>query len=219
LIISETYVRFGDLGPEQSRRGLARDLFPITEDAARVFFNAFDAPRVGEVLIEDGSTKVRARIQSSAIALLALVGGYGTVRTGVEYARNDGRAAAAWMLNRVRPLLPIRPGEPITTRRRSPAATRLHRLFEGVQAGEMSADEATDRAEQILQEYGETTDTIAKVGGALQEEFRRIVPAHRVRTPRPRPLPRPEKYAAIRAGRQLRVFRDPRTGELTFSEQ
>jgi hypothetical protein len=123
------------------------------------------------------------------------------------------------MLEQVKPHLPVGPSERVTTRRRSPAPTQLHRLFEEVEAGELTADEATERAERLLREYGETIDTIERVGGALRKEFGQIVPTHRVLPPRPRPLPRPERQAAILAGRRLRVFRDPRTGELVFSEQ
>lgn len=219
MIISETYVRFDALGPTQSRRDLGRTLFPIAEQAGREFFNAFAIPRIAEVVIEDGSTKVRTRVRASAIALLTIAGGYGTVRTGIDYARNDGRAAAAWMLDQIRPVLPISEREPVITRRRSPAGTRLHRLFERVRSGELSADEATDSAERLLREYGETQETITRVGAALRDEFHRIMPLQHMPKPRQSPVPRPQVATSVRPGRRLSLFRDPQTGELVFSEQ
>src|SRR6267142_970850 len=185
----------------------------IAENAGREFFTRYEVRLIGEAVIEDGSSKLWVRIRTSAIVLLGLAGSYGTARSGIEYIWKDGKVAAEWMADQLERSLPDHPED---RRRRAPAAARLLRLFERVEAGEISAADATKRAEEILREYREDADTITAVVAQLRHEFasiqanKPIRPNQTARTSLGRP-PTP-----IRTGNRLSVFRDPRTGQIRF---
>ena len=216
MIVSEAYLRIAPNLDASAKRSLGESIFAVAETGARQFFATYDNPRIAEVLVEDGSTKFRARIRTSAIALITAVGGYGTVRAGIDYLRHDGRVAANWMVEHIAPQLPV---PPEVVRRRTPAETRLRRLFDKVESGELSAEEASRRAEDILKEYQETADTLGIVMPRIVQELNAISPrryVQRDRMPRPPALVSPA--TPLRAGKRLSIFRDPRTGRLVFSE-
>lgn len=215
MIVSEAYLRIAPNLDVSAKRSLGASIFEVAETGAREFFVSYDTPRIAEVLVEDGSTKFRARIRTSAIALITAVGGYGTVRAGIDYLQQDGRVAANWMVEHITPQLPA---PPEVARRRTPAETRLRRLFDKVESGELSAGEASRRAEDILKEYHETADTLSRVMPRIVQEFNAISPRHYVPRDRPRPPAPVSPATPIRAGKRLSIFRDPRTGGLVFSE-
>jgi hypothetical protein len=214
MILAESYLRIAPSLPASERRALGSQLFPIGETAAKEFLRSYAAERFVEIVLEDGSTKLWIRLRASAIGLVALVGGYGTIRAGLDYVRHDGRAAATWISRQVAPQLPTVPN---LQRNRAPGAVRLRRLFELVESGDLTAEEASRRAEAILHEYGETPDTVNSVMRVMQEEFTAIKPTN-VKSPKAPRTPPPLDRARPIRGKRLSVFRDPRTGRLIFSE-
>ena len=218
MIVSETYLKLAaSLGPGR-RKDLAYAVFPVAEHAAQEFLASYGAARIAEVVVEEGSTKLRSRIRTSAIVIGGLVGGYGTIRSGLEYMWRDGRHAAAWMANQIEPLLPEHPD---VTRLRAPAPVRLKRLFDSVESGELTADEALERAQAIFVEYQESPETIHQVLHAIEPEIRSLTVrehpasprAHRVPSPRPPARPTP-----IRAAGSVSLFRDPKTRRVVVVE-
>jgi len=217
VIVSEAYVRIATTLSDREKREIGTVILRIAESAGQEFFAKYDAVVLGEAVIEDGSSKVRGRIITSATVLFGLVGGYGAVRAGIDYLRHDGQVAAAWMSQHVQSALP---GDPQVRRNRTPGTTSIRRLFERVEAGELSAEEASERAGELMRAYGEQPDTTQTVVDQLRKEFKAIrpttprkrqFPPHGVQVDRP-PLP-------FRAGKRLKVFRDPHTGDIRYVEE
>lgn len=216
MIVSEAYLRIQiDLSDPDKRR-IGAVILRIAETAGQEFFQGYETALIGEAVIEDGSSKVRARIRTSAIALVSFVGVYGTVRAGLDYMWHDGKKAARWMVEHMEPTLPEEPG---VRRSRAPAAARLRKLFERIEAGEITAAEASEQAEGILREYLEQPDTIKMVVEQLSKEFNAISPSMPIRRERPSTVISIRKPTPIRAGKRLSVFRDPRTGDVRFVEE
>ena len=215
MIVSEAYLRLANtLGPGR-RKDLAHLAFPIAERAAQEFFASYGTERIAEVVVEEGSTKLKARIRTSAIAVVSLIAGYGTVRSGLDYMWRDGRSAATWMVDHIEPILPEHPGY---RRRHSPAPTRLKKLFDSVETGRLSVDEAMERAANILNEYRETHETIQRVLAAIEHELNSIVPRKSLQTHHGERIPRPHRPSPIRASGSVTIFRDPRTRRLIVVE-
>lgn len=218
MIVSEAYLRLEVNLSARQKRELGSAILPITEAAGREFFADFAVNRIGEVVVEDGSTKLRARIRASAIMLVSLggaIGGYGTIRSGLDYMWRDGRTAAGWITAHIKDQLPVAPE---TARRRAPAATRLRMLFERVERGELSAKEAANRAQVVLEEYHETSDTTRRVIHQLRAEFEAVERRETIPRRRKPTFPVASTPQAIRPGKRLRIFRDPRTNAIVFSE-
>jgi Asp-tRNA(Asn)/Glu-tRNA(Gln) amidotransferase B subunit len=98
---------------------------------------------------------------------------YGGIRSGIDYLRHDGKTAATWINTQVRDVLDV----PITTviarRSRTPDPTQLLKLFEMVESGTMSPEEATHRARELLREFGESEQTIRQLVGQVDREFQK----------------------------------------------
>lgn len=216
MIVSEAYLRTAPRLEDARKREIAAEVLAIAEVAAREFFSRSGPDPASEILVEDGSTKWRARIRKAAIVLSTAIGGYGSVRSSIDYLRQDGKVAAVWMADHIEPVLPSHAD---VRRTRAPAPTRFRRLFDSVAAGTLSADEATRRAEQLFKEYEEHPDTVRIILPEMRREFQslekdEITPKHRQHSPH-----RVDGWTVIRAGRRLRVFRDPHTGRVVFREE
>lgn len=214
MILVEGYFHFRHFPDEPPPRELGDIVLPIAEQAALRYLTAFDYPRRGEVVVEEGSTKVRAIVRTTAMVLLT----YGGVRQAIDYARQDGRAAAGWVLRQVGRVLDVPSGARIASRRYTPGPTRLKRLFDSVEAGHLSAADAAARAEEIFAAHGEPPGTVAAVTDAVRQELGLLAPAQFL--PRP-PRQRVGVMSAARAalpGRRLRVYRDS-TGRVQYVEE
>ena len=215
MIVAEAYLRIDSTVANDKRRALAVELLALADAASQEFFSKYETRRFGEVVIEDGSTKFWVRVRTSAAALAGFVIFYGDIRSGLAEMATDGKRAASWLVAQGQSVVPERPR---FQRSRAPASTRLRRLFERVESGELSAEEATDSAEAILREYRESPDTIASVVALLRTEFatiRPLSPSGPPRRPRATPVRPPTPFVR---GKRLSVFRDPTTGQLRFVE-
>jgi 3-methyladenine DNA glycosylase/8-oxoguanine DNA glycosylase len=217
MIISEAYLRVAPDLDAARRRQLGRIAFEVAERGAQEFFTEYGTKRVAEVIVEEGSTKLWARLRAPAFLLVGMqfLDNYGSIRSGLDQLLHDGRAAAGWMADHIEPLLP---GRREYRQRRAPAAARFRRLFDSVAAGKLTVAEATEKAEEILREYGESEDAVHTVAQRMNEEFRSIGPQTLNRFPKHERRPQLGRPTAIRAARRLTVFRDSRSGELVIVE-
>jgi hypothetical protein len=169
MIVSESYLHFEPLRRRDPSEvgGL---VLPLVERAASMFFVEFRDAREAEVLIIEGSIRLKGLIRVAAATLI----GFGGIRSGIDYAIHDGKAAAAWINQQVQESLEIPNNAVIARRGQTPSPTQLRRLFESVRSGAMSPEEATDRACQVLIRDGENESTIRDLRGPVWRELREV---------------------------------------------
>ncbi len=155
-------------------RSLAKDDFEIYSSR---LFDTWDeyiekALRVPDysisLVIEEGSIKGKGRIAVAAVSLYLGIGNYGdfisglqTIRGQVSYVSNKLVESAA---------SPFEGGNFQTTYRNSGGAlSYLHRLFQKVQKGELTANQAMKEAERILgDEASSSSEFMQKLNEALE---------------------------------------------------
>jgi len=215
MVVSESYLHFEPRDWRLPRPQIGELVIPLLERATNQFLVEFREPKRAEVVVDEGSIRLRGLIRLTAMALI----GYGGIRTGIDYAWRDGKAAAGWVNERVQERLAIPNTDVIARRRGSPAPAQLHRLFENVEFGALSREEAVRRAEKLFRDYGESEETIRVVMNRFTEEIYSAQPitdgpAPRRQTPLQEKQPQPLKTPM----RRIRFFRDS-TGHIRIVEE
>jgi hypothetical protein len=216
MVVAEAYLHFERLSRPSPLRSVGESAFPIVEQAAREFLTRFEYQRLAEVVVEEGSLRLRGRIRVTAGALLTAFIGYGAVRQSIDYARRDGKTAAGWINDHLREMLSLSGTDVIARRRFAPAPTRLRTLFDSVEAGQLTAAAAAAEAEKLFRAYGEDSRTIQRVVDALRAELADVQP---VDAPSDRSRKRrvDKSPVAILRGKRISVFRD-RAGSVRVVE-
>jgi len=216
MVISESYLHFELRALRLLPPEIGRRVLPLVERAAQQILVEFTGARRAEVIVEEGSIRIMGLI----IVGLDLFARFGEIRSGLDYALHDGKAAAGWINEHVQKTLTIPRQDLIARRRFSPAPTQLLRLFRKVQSGSMSPEEATQRAEELFHDYGESEDTIRPVMERFTKEIRSVQQTLDHRPPKRRPVPSPNREArpVAKPTRRIRLFRDA-TGQLRIVEE
>ncbi|NTU44343.1 MAG: hypothetical protein HGA99_02320 [Chlorobiaceae bacterium] len=171
MIISESYLHF-DFPSYRDPLEVGEFVFPFVEYAASHFFLKLSDKRRTEIIIVDGSIRLKGLISISAKVLI----GYGSIRSGIDYLAQDGKAAANWVNRYVQEQLKL-PNDAVIARRvRTPGPTRLLRLYENVRSGTMSPEEATRRANKLFIEYGESDGMIHELIVPMSRELQLLAP-------------------------------------------
>lgn len=122
-----------------------------------------------EAYLELGST--RAWLTVSGAALLI---NYGAVRQSIDYLIEDAKRLGDLVLPLVAPSLNIQE-PPKIQQRRLGVPGKLKRLFQAVEQGEMTADEATIQAANLLDADPQTPQVgVDRLLGAFKEEAERL---------------------------------------------
>ena len=118
--------------------------------------------------IEEGSIKGKGKIAVVASALYLGIANYGSFISGLETIRGQ----ASYLGNKLveNAVLPFKESSPRTTSRNSGGTlSHLHRLFQKVQKGELTADQAMMEAERILgDEANSSPEFMQKLNEALE---------------------------------------------------
>jgi hypothetical protein len=162
--IAQAYSHYRFTAPGgQDLDTFARIALNAATDACRTHFD-FDV-EIG-VSAEEASLKVKATVASIAAVLVF----YGDLRQSVDQIVADGRAVSEFINEHIaaEPTLTHRP--PIHVMRRTLTPGRLQRLFDQVERGELTADEATTLALEALtaSEHG---TTVRLLTAPLHDEF------------------------------------------------
>ncbi|SRR6266566_194804 len=164
MLIAESFIHLRAV--DLPLRELAAIELEIAETAAREFLRRFD-PSV-EVRVEEASRKLWARFMTVATVL----GFYGGIRSTVEYAVKDGQRAAGWVNEQVLHRLEVPDSNVVRQESRLGVPGELKMLFDSVQAGVMTADQATKRAMALLQAEAIDDKTRAVLALRLADELR-----------------------------------------------
>jgi hypothetical protein len=185
--------------------------------------------------LEVGSTRAWVRIA----ALAAILSEYGSIREGAVAIVNDVGMLAKLIIPQVSNIIGLDDQQPSYHRRTFGTAIRLLRLFEQVERGEISANEATARAIWLL-DADESTEKMEDLQRLKERLTREVSNAERKRsdvtiqpafietatdpsgTPRPKSAPgrRDPAIAPLPGSNRRRrrkgviVSKNPETGEL-----
>src|SRR5713101_5760739 len=170
--LAQSYLYFDRELSEEELYKLADFIFEVTEATAAKYFRDFSFQVSARV--EEGSTKTWAVISAVTGAIIF----YGDLRSSVETIYHDARAAVTFVNERIIERERLRPQEIIRTRNSSGTPGKLLRLFERVEAGELSPEEATELAIRTVGEkvamtpQGEAVDLTER----FSEELHRAAP-------------------------------------------
>lgn len=191
LVVAEPYFRFSQsLGPsklENAAAHLIETIAPIVR--AEYALSLKGVPVSVAVRVERGSTKVWVTVTSVAGALIF----YGDIRQSVDYLIADAKKVATIVQPLISPSIKLGNVDPAYREQRVGVPGQLHRLFAQVERHEISPEEATQRAVEVLYKNG-GPQTISESPGLLEQlsrEFRET--RHRpIRNRRRRPRPERE---------------------------
>ena len=224
LVIAEPYFRFlQTLGPSRLELGATELLQDVEPLIVSQYLGSFERiPVRVSVRVERGSTKAWITVTGAAGALIF----YGDIRQSIDYLIGDAKRVADLVRPFVAPNLGLGGAQPAYRERRLGVPGKLHELFAQVQRREISPEEATQRAVNLLYTQG-GPETVREAPGLLERlsrEFRdaRYRPnRHRERQPRQAPdipviAPPPEPIPSRRRSGVV-AARDPLSGALNIS--
>ena len=153
-----TFVRADiDLLARENAEGRSRELFAAATRAARDHYRILGEHSYTDVedlqlelWIVPGSTKTKFIAMAKKIVLVAAAGfaSYGNIRSGVIAVAHDTMAAAKVVRNAIDNQFP--PSSIISHSRRPGLPGKLEALFEKVESGNLSAREASIKADRLL---------------------------------------------------------------------
>lgn len=216
LALSRSYVHmeYESINPDEID-ALAEYAYETAETAASKFF---EIPQVGvEVRVEEGSVDIIVTIGAYAAALFAAISRYGDFFEGLSRIRQHARLAGRFVCNQILK----RSTAHATSRTTTGHVAHIHRLFQKVEGGKLTADEATEKALKILLKAGEDishqvqdkiTKEFARVQGASSEAARVQVPPRLVEY---QPITKQRKAGEVNKVRRrgIKIWRNP--GELS----
>ena len=190
LVIAEPYFRFSQsLGPTRLE-GAAADLLDRVQPLVTAAYadTLRGLPLRVSVRVERGSTKVWVTITALAGALIS----YGGIRQSIDYLIADAKLVKALVEPIVAPSLSLGNVDPSYQQRRLGVPGQLRRLFAQVERREISAEEATQRAVDLLYKQGgpQALEEAPGITERLSREFRETLLSpspHRHRQPRDAP--------------------------------
>jgi hypothetical protein len=220
ITIAEPYTRFDrTLGPTRLEDKAAEVLAAVEGRVVAYYFGRdLDLPIRVFVRLERGSTRAWVTITTVASVLVF----YGDIRQSVDYLIADAKRVATLVLPHIQRTLGT--AEPPTTyQRRLGLPGQLHRLFSAVERHEMSSDEATSRAVELLYEregphvveqIPRLTERLAiEMRAAVKADYKNLLPKTQARERRRR-LPPPVEALPPRRRTGVIVERDEKTGQL-----
>lgn len=98
--------------------------------------------------IEEGSIKGWGRVAATLGAIYLGVGNYGSFISGISIIEKQIETVSKALPKKA--VEPLRDHEAVNSKRRTGALSKLQRLFNKVQSGEITADEAMVEAEQLM---------------------------------------------------------------------
>lgn len=239
IVVAEFYARYRTTISETELRTAGERILQFAENVVREHYvERFDDFGITiTVRLEIGSTRIWITVKAVGKVLIA----YGAIRQGVDYLVADSKVLAPKLIPRISTVLNV-DERPLYHQRRFGLPVKLRRLFEQVQRGELSADEATAKAIDLMESQDATLiKEIPDFKERLSLEIRELAePGHRTvrqeelfqsrestaypKLPERTPLvpERPDPIIAQPAGsrhrRQRRrgviLERDPKTGSI-----
>ena len=198
LTIAEPYLRYSEsLGPTKLQEAgtlLLERLEPLVR--AAYVDDGRALPVSLTVRIERGSTKVWVTVTSLVSALVF----YGSIRQSIDYMIKDAKNLSALVAREVPNVTPL--GDtPSYRERRLGAPGQLRRLFQQVERREISADEATQRAVNLLYEQGgpRALQDSPGVTELISRELHDAVPTRKRRRSPRRPVVPPKQQLILPA--------------------
>jgi hypothetical protein len=237
IIIAQPYARYQETLAISELEPAATRLLQVAEDVCRQYF-AQRYNQLGimiETRLEVGST----RTWTTIMALTATLIFYGDIRQGADYLVKDAKMLSRLILPKVASTVGLQPSQPERHERRLGVPGELRRLFERVERGDMSADEATSRALHLLPS-SDDTDTARELPRLKQKLMAELKAAARFQhdeaqptkttpivkateaAPKERPeLPKRPEMALppttpIQRRRGVIASMDPKTGHVTI---
>ena len=138
---------------------IAEHAYEIAETAASEFLEV--RPVGVGVRVEEGSIDIIVTIGAYASALFAAISGYGDFWDGLSRIMKHARIAGKFVSNQILKRSKGKGASRITTGN----LAHLHRLFRKVEAGKLTADEATKKGFKIMVKAGE------ELSGQLQDRI------------------------------------------------
>jgi len=170
--LAQSYLYFDREHSEEELYELADFMFKVSEVTATEYFSDFSFQV--SVRVEEGSTKTWAAISAIAGAIIF----YGDLRSSVETIYHDARAVVTYVNESIIQRKGLRHQEIKRTRISSGVPGKLLRLFERVEAGKLSPEEATRLAIKavgeniIITSQGEAVDLTER----FSEELHQVAP-------------------------------------------
>lgn len=239
IVIAEPYARFKETLEESELETAATYLLNVGEEVCRQYFEQrYDQLGITiETSVEVGSTKTRVIVKGFLAALIF----YGGVRTGVDYLIKDSETVNRLILPKIARTIGLHSAQPERQERRYGLPGEFRRLFKRLKRGEMSFEEAENRALRLLEGSDdpgtarempnirqkiieEIKDVAANVPSIKPLEMRdkRVLLREEIEKKRleKQELPRLPDIVALpprrptRRRRRVVALRDPRTGEI-----
>jgi hypothetical protein len=172
IIIAEPYARYAPTLAESELAGAAERLFLVAERTAQDHYGAryLQFGLAITVRIEVGSTRVWITVVAASVFNVFI--NYGSVRQSLDYLIKDAQTMAGLLLPHVPESLGIAPQQPELHQRRLGLPGKLRTLFARVESGELSAEEATAKASELIEKHGLTAvEEITKLKQQLTLDF------------------------------------------------
>jgi len=180
IVLAESYARYHSTLPESELHIAATRLLQLGEEVCREYFGT-RYEQFGITIatrVEIGSTRTWTTVKTITKVLLLYAG----LREAVDYLATDADILNRHILPRVATTIGLGSVPPERHEHRLGIPGELRRLFTRVERGEMSAEEATGRALNILRavDGADTARELPRLAPLLAEEF---AAAHRRRPP------------------------------------
>lgn len=193
IIIAEPYAKFERSLSTSQLEAAAPSLLVFAERRILPYYKK----KYGDVYVEvsvqleQGSTRAWIKV-GSVIALIAI---YGDLRQGIDELIDDARTIGDIVLPEVQNTIGLQGEDPQVRQRRLGAPGQLHRLFVSVEHHEMTADEASEKAEGILAANADGEGGLRGLVKQLAKEFRETYNSSH-KEPRRTPMP-PRQPVAV----------------------
>jgi hypothetical protein len=145
---------------------IAEYAYEIAETTASEYL---EVRPVGVILrVEEGSVETIVTIGSYAAALLSAISNYGGFWDGISRIKEHAQAVGRFVCNRILKRIKAQGVSRVSTGQLG----ELHRLFRKVEAGELTADEATEKSFKIMVKAGE--EISEQLQDMITKEFAQI---------------------------------------------
>lgn len=218
IVIAQPYARFEKSLSDDRLKAAATRLLEYTEKRARTRYAqrfGIDAPIHVEADLEQGSTRALATV----LLAFGVLTHYGEIRHSIDYLVKDAKWLGDHVLPVVSELIGI-PDKPVVTQRRLGVPGQLQRLFTAVERHEITPQEATSRAVEILEHGSSDAETVES---PLRRQFQRELSKARLHSHRlPSFPPHPKRQQmdviapTIRWRKGITARRDDTSGLITY---
>ena len=170
MVVATELLTFRKTLADDDLEPAAKDIHGILEKEISAYFAGRGVSDVAvSVQLETGSTRVKVVV----VAVVAVLIEYGDIRQGVETLVHDAKWVSQVVVRTAPAILGMSNEPPQSKRLSTGIPGRLRRLFEQVERGEITAEEAVRRAKGIIREAadGSSIPQLEEITQRLEREL------------------------------------------------